>query len=778
MKYTVAVRTLCEFTAKAGDLDLRFTPSATALEGMAGHATVAARRGAAYEAEVWLKGEYRELAVRGRADGFDPEAGRLDEVKTYRGDLHAMPQNRRALHWAQARCYGALLCAERGLDQLKIALVYFDVASQDETMLVESFSAADLRAFYELQCDRFLAWAAQETAHRIARDAALAALPFPYATFRAGQRQLAEGVYKAAISGRTLLAQAPTGIGKTVGTLYPQLKAMPGQKLDKLYFLAAKTPGRALALEALHAIAAPRLAGPAAVDELDPDVAPKADSPPSKPAPLRVIELVARDKACEHPTKACHGDSCPLAKGFYDRLPAARQAAVGATPGIAPRLDRGGLRAIALQHEVCPYYLAQELVQWADVVVGDYNYYFDLGGMLHGLAHANDWRVGVLVDEAHNLVPRAREMYSATLSRAALDGVRSRAPAAVSQALKRLARMWNEITGKQLEPYAAYEGLPQGLVTALQNVNSAIGDHSAAHPDEVAPELLAFYFDTLHFTRLAESFGTHSLFDVTIADDAQRDVTLCLRNLVPASFLKPRFLAARTTTLFSATLTPMHFHADLLGLPPDVAWVDVESPFDAAQLRVQVAPLSTRFAHRPASLAPIVELMAGQYARTPGNYLAFFSSFDYLQQVAELFRALHPDVPVWEQARQMTEAARGDFLARFQAGGRGIGFAVLGGAFAEAVDLPGQRLIGAFIATLGLPQVNPVNEQMKARLESLFGAGHDYTYLFPGLQKVVQAAGRVIRTTTDEGIVFLIDDRFRRPEVRRLLPAWWHVETA
>ena len=769
MKYTVAVRTLCEFTAKLGDLDLRFTPTATALEGMAGHATVAARRGESYESEVWLKGEHRDLVVRGRADGFDPDAGRLDEVKTYRGDLHAMPANRRLLHWAQARCYGALLCAERGLAQLKIALVYFDVASQDETMLVESCTADELRAFYELQCERFLAWAAQETAHRIARDAALAALPFPYATFRTGQRQLAEGVYKAAVSGRTLLAQAPTGIGKTVGTLYPQLKAMPGQKLDKLYFLAAKTPGRALAMEALRTLAAPHAAQPETADALSAG----AVAAPARGAPLRVIELVAREKSCEHPTKACHGDSCPLAKGFYDRLPAARQAAVGAA-----RLDRAGLRAVALAHEVCPYYLAQEMVRWADVVVGDYNYYFDANGMLHYLAQAEEWRVGVLVDEAHNLVPRAREMYSATLSREALAAVRPRAPATVAPALKRLARVCNEIMGRQLESYAVHEELPVGLLTALQNVNSAISEHSTAHPDDVPPELLEFYFGTIQFTRLAESFGTHSLFDVTIADDAQRDVTFSIRNLVPASFLKPRFLAARTTTLFSATLTPMHFHADLLGLPPDVAWVDVESPFDAAQLRVQVAPLSTRFAHRLASLAPIATLMAGQYEQAPGNYLAFFSSFDYLQQAADLFQLTHPHVPVWTQARQMTEGARADFLARFQVGGRGIGFAVLGGAFAEAVDLPGERLIGAFIATLGLPQVNPVNEQMKARLEALFGAGHDYTYLFPGLQKVVQAAGRVIRTTTDAGVVWLIDDRFRRAEVRRLLPAWWHVEMA
>ena len=410
MTYTVAVRTLCEFTAKQGDLDLRFTPSATALEGMAGHAMVASRRGEDYEAEVWLTGEVRGLTVRGRADGFDPGAGRLEEVKTYRGDLQAMPQNRRSLHWAQAKCYGALLCAERGLARLDVALVYYDVTSQDETLLVETCTADELRAFLERQCDRFLAWSAQEAAHRSARDAALTSLPFPYAHFRTGQRELAENVYKAAILGRTLLAQAPTGIGKTVGTLFPQLKAMPRQKLDKLYFLAAKTPGRALALEALRTITAPHRAQPETADATDDPVAgdrpsgcegvrpprssaprqgrvpaPDAGSgaPPTGGTPLRVIELVAREKACEHPAKACHGDSCPLAKGFYDRLPAARQAAVGATPAEAPQLDRAGLRAVALAHEVCPYYLAQELVRWADVVVGDYNYYFDLGGMLH-----------------------------------------------------------------------------------------------------------------------------------------------------------------------------------------------------------------------------------------------------------------------------------------------------------------------------------------------------------------------------------------------------------
>ena len=232
-----------------------------------------------------------------------------------------------------------------------------------------------------------------------------------------------------------------------------------------------------------------------------------------------------------------------------------------------------------------------------------------------------------------------------------------------------------------------------------------------------------------------------------------------------------------TSTLFSATLQPARYYADLLGLPDDHVWVDVESPFAAQQLQVQVARhISTRYPHRAASLAPIAALMAQQFRARPGNYLAFFSSYDYLQQAAALFAQQHPDVPHWCQSRRMLEGEQRDFLARFTDSSNGIAFAVLGGAFAEGIDLPGKRLIGAFLATLGLPQVNPVNEQIRGRMQALFGAGYDYTYLYPGLQKVVQAAGRVIRTPSDEGVVHLMDDRFAQAQVRALLPAWWQVD--
>jgi len=282
---------------------------------------------------------------------------------------------------------------------------------------------------------------------------------------------------------------------------------------------------------------------------------------------------------------------------------------------------------------------------------------------------------------------------------------------------------------------------------------------------------------------LLDSFGAHSLFDITLDSGAaerrpgRAGSTLCVRNVLPAPFLASRFEAARSTVLFSATLTPWHFYSHTLGLAPDCAWLDVQAPFKAEQLTVRIVQnVSTRYRHRNNSLQPIAHLIAAQYSARPGNYLAFFSSHEYLEAAAAAFGALHPCIPAWRQSRRMVQSEREDFLARFSVDGCGVGFAVLGGSFAESIDLPGTRLIGAFIATLGLPQFNPVNEELRRRCDTEFGAGYDYVYLFPGVRKVVQAAGRVIRTLSDRGSVHLVDDRFARPEVRQLLPAWWRIE--
>ena len=538
MTYTVAVRELCEFTAKQGDLDLRFTPAPTALEGMAGHAVAASRRGAGYRAEVALSGSYQSLRVRGRADGYDPAQQRIDEVKTFKGRLDRQPASHRHLHWAQAKVYGWLLCEQEQLAHIDVALVYLDVGTQQETVFTERCSAADLRQHFEAQCQRFIAWAEKQVAHRAARDAALTTLAFPFGDFRTGQRPLAEAVYKAAVAGRCLLAQAPTGIGKTMGTLFPLLKAAPAQGIDKVFFLAAKTSGRQMALDALARL---------------------ADSAPA--LPLRVLELVARDKACEHPDKACHGESCPLARGFYDRLPAARAAAVALASADkpAPVLQQARVRDVALQHDVCPYYLSQELARWADVVVGDYNYYFDLGGLLHGLAQANQWRTALLVDEAHNLVERGRKMFTAELHPAALAQARSSPTAAqhapVKKALDKVRRAWVALDKAHPDPYTVLQTFPDKLLATLQQCTTTLTEHFTDHPTEPDGALQAFYFDALHLQRMADLLNAHSMVDITQSSGAQHhraskpgDSVVCIRNVVPAPFLQPRLAAAYTST--------------------------------------------------------------------------------------------------------------------------------------------------------------------------------------------------------------------------------------
>jgi Rad3-related DNA helicase len=347
--------------------------------------------------------------------------------------------------------------------------------------------------------------------------------------------------------------------------------------------------------------------------------------------------------------------------------------------------------------------------------------------------------------------------------------------------LQRVNREWNALHDQQLGPYQAYDKAPEKLLQALSLCCASIGDYLNDYPQGLDSGLQNFYFDMLQFGRVAECFDEHFLFDISKRDlDRKRNLSqLCLRNVVPAAFIRPRLSAARSTVLFSATLSPRRYYADLLGTPANTAWIDVESPFHADQLQVHiVSQISTRYVHRQASLEPIVELIAKQFTQRPGNYLAFFSSFDYLQQVAQLLAERHPHITLWSQSRGMGEGQRQAFLDQFSADSQGIGFAVLGGAFGEGIDLPGARLIGAFIATLGLAQLNPVNEQLKQRMAAIFGTGYDYTYLFPGVQKVVQAAGRVIRTRQDQGVVMLIDDRFGESKVKQLLPRWWSMKSA
>ncbi|HSP00618.1 MAG TPA: hypothetical protein VLN90_04035, partial [Thioalkalivibrio sp.] len=526
----VAVRTLCEFAARHGDLDFRYTPAPSSEEGIAGHQAIQSRRGYGYKSEYLLTGECLGLSLSGRADVYNPHRGRLEEIKTHRGDLSRIRAHQRALHRAQLRAYGALLCRQENHKKLELALVYYDAGKDRETPVIETASAGELWQELETLCHRYRAWAEQEDHHREQRDALLSRLTFPFPAFRPRQRQLAETVYRNSMKSGSLLLEAPTGLGKTLGTLFPALKALPRAGQDRLFYLTCRNTARQLAMDGVARLSAAQ------------------DLPRW---PLRTLELVSKDDACEHPDKACHGDSCPLAKGFFDRLPDAR-ADAAQSEGT---LDQATLAEIAAGHGICPYFLAQEMARWSDLVIGDVNRLFDQSALLHGLIRQNSWKASVLVDEAHNLVDRGRGMYSLRLEQRRLLKVKKTAPRPLKAAIDRTARAWQSLIRDHRtdgNTPVFLDSLPPQLLGALQAMVSGLTDYLADNPPDLA--LQEVLFESVGFMKLADAFGEHSL--CVFQRTGRGRASVAIQNLVPADFLRARFEAADSVLLFSSTLSP------------------------------------------------------------------------------------------------------------------------------------------------------------------------------------------------------------------------------
>jgi DNA excision repair protein ERCC-2 len=784
---TVAVRALCEFAAKRGDLDTRFTPSPSGKEGIAAHQWVQRKRAKHYEAELSLQGQIGPLLLRGRADGYDPRKNRLEEIKTHLGDAKKIPEHHQALHWAQAKVYGALLCAARQLESIQLCLVYIDYLSLKESVLTQDCEAAELQTFARQLAEHYATWHIEQQLHRAKRNQYLSQLTFPFAQFRPGQGDMARAIYAAGTRSANggqypnqVLIQAPTGIGKTLASLFGSLRAIPVASLDKLFYLTPKNSGKALAWHGLEKILDQAFVNDSIANQTANTDPIESESTSNfaitgttikTKKPLRVLELIAKEKACEFPDNECHPLSCPLALGFYDRLAPAREQA--AQHGL---LNQMAVREIALTHQICPYYLSQEMVRWVDVVIGDYNYYCDSSALLFGLSAGLDWQVAVLLDEAHNVLERSRSMYSAQLDQAAIKLLRKQAPRLLRNTFVTLDRGWTSHFATNQQPYYVVSELPRSFVEGLNKVVRKVMDYFVQYPAEQLPLLKDFMFKAMQLIALAEQVDQHSLIDVTRSALAE-PVVLSIRNIIPAKQLAPRWDYAKLTVLFSATLTPMQSVVPVLGLREDTLQLDIPAPFSADQLAVSVTKnLSTRFNQRQKSLLDIATIIATQYREQSGNYIAFFSSYSYMQNAYQCLIENYPDIPVCLQHSKMSDSEQQHYLAQFTEHSQQVGFAVLGGSFSEGVDLPGRRLIGAFIATLGMPQLNEINDQFKLRMDQLLGDGFDRVYLYPGLQKVVQAAGRVIRTPQDRGTIWLLDERYAKPNVRALLPSWWDVK--
>lgn len=765
---TLPIRRLVEFLLRSGSIDSRFTGFDRANEGARIHRRLqraAVKEHPDYAAEVFLRHSFRcadvDYTLEGRADGIYTAADgvvTIDEIKTTALPSAEITEDHAPEHWAQGIVYAAIRAVEEQLARVRVELRYFQVDEEVLVVFQRNYTAEELQAYLEDLLSRYAPWARRAADwHRCCREG-LQALAFPFAEYRPGQRAMASEVYKVCRDGGQLLCQAPTGIGKTMSVLFPALKAVGSGVEGPIFYLTARNTARTAAEQALEQIrsGAPSLC-------------------------LRSVTLTAKEKICLCDRTECTPDACPYANGYFSRIKEALWEALD-----RKCLNAESLRELAEKHTVCPFELGLDVSLWCDVIIGDYNYLFD--PVVH-LARFFDSRGDYLflIDEAHNLPSRAREMHSAALYKSAfvsskkmLGKGRSRLKTAIEQVNKQFLGWKHRIEETQAERSSRYsntffeshrdEEFDKSLLRLSEQLSVWLDDHREA--DETHAVLLQLFFDVRSWLRVADTFDEHFVLQVSAHGSEVTANQLCLD---PSAFLAKDFSLGRAAVLFSATLAPAAYYRDLCGIPEARA-VALRSPFPQENLGLWcLRQISTRYRDRDASIGPVADCLAAMVRSHTGNYLAFFPSYAYLERVYETFCTAYPEIAVLRQETSMDEAGKTAFLARFVSGPESslLGFAVLGGVFGEGVDLTGDRLIGVAVIGPGLPQVGPRQEQLRDYFEQTRGSGFDYAYRYPGMNKVLQAAGRVIRTPSDRGIVLLLDDRFAAPDYRRLMPPHW-----
>jgi len=808
------VRDLVEFALRRGDLggEGDFVGPNRALAGTRGHQRLQCSRPAGYEKEVRLCYDVEDaelvLRIQGRIDGIlaTKEHVLLEEIKTVQsGPVHEADP----LHWAQAKLYGFIYAHDHSLPGISVLLTYLNLETAEVTEFRESFSLADLTAFFESTTAIYVEWVRERFQWCRQRDESIRAITFPFLDYRPGQRELAVAAYRVLARGGRLYLEAPTGIGKTISVLFPAVKALGEGKLERIFYLTARTVGRAVAQKAFADL---RLAG----------------------LHLRTLTLTAKQKICVQDGQPCDPASCPFARSYYDRLKPAMRDALA-----REEITRQVLEAVGRAHQVCPFELSLDVSSWVDAIVCDYNYVFDPKVCLrrHFAEEAGDY--GFLVDEAHNLVDRAREMFSAELNTREIwevkRALRQEAPRC-AKALTRLASAMRKLSASATQSLVPTEAsdpstelnlfpsqsragvpparsavecsreFPEALTPLLDDALKETEDWLAQNePAAFRENLLELYFRLHSFQRTAELYDERyvtivepgglgrdasprrpltspaqhgRLGEASLPNTRQSTASVRVRLfcLDPSFLLRQALARGKAAVFFSATLTPIDYYRSLLGGSPEDPLLQLPSPFPSERLAVLVQErIRTHFKARAETLAEVVEAIRALIQGLPGNYLVYLPSYQYLSAVQEQFHALEPAVPVLVQRPGMSEPERDAFLAAFavEHGRTLVGFAVMGGVFGEGIDLVGDRLIGAVIVGVGLPQLCVERDLIRDYFQHHIGTGFDYAYTFPGMNRVLQATGRVIRSEEDRGVVLLIDARFKEPRYRRLFPAWW-----
>jgi len=757
---SLSVRQLVEYVFSSGSIDARLQSADAMLDGTKAHQRIQSEYGEHDQKEVYLKadipwGDDLQFAIDGRCDGLlaSDNVPMIDEIKSTRGDLaRVKEEGGLPVHWAQAWFYAYMYARDHGVPRMSVQMTYVHTVTDETVRFVREASFEELESDILGMIERYAPYALLRKEHEQSRDESIRELDFPFRAYRAGQRKLAGAVYKSIEEGVSLFARAPTGIGKTISTTFPAIKAIGQGLLQRIYYLTARTTTRAAAEDALRLMEAQGLR-------------------------LHAVTITAKDKICFQEETRCEKEHCPYADGYYDRI----NEAIMDILREETLLTRPVIEQYARKHLVCPFEYSLDLAYAADMVICDYNYVFDPRISFKRLHGEVKKRTALLVDEAHHLPDRGREMFSGSLAKAPF------------------LAMQREMKGKHPGAYSAAkavndyfiarrkllgEGKPSAMEQERPDELIALAERFAEELEPllegIGAEGLDLYFQTQQFLRAAK------LYDVryaTLTEVMRNDVSMKLYCLDPSELLKGMRKGYRSAVNFSATLTPLGYYIDMLGGAEEDYTISLASPFDSGQLDVSVHPVSTRYQHRGQSYEPIAGIVHRTVMSRRGNYFVFFPSYAYMNAVYEAYIELmereglppeeRPSVQV--QRSDMTEEERDGFLEAFHPDGERslVGFAVMGGVFSEGVDLPGERLIGVVVVGVGMPQLGLERDALRAYYQERGNRGFHYAYVIPGMNKVLQAGGRLIRSETDEGRLVLIDDRYLEPDYRRLLPEEW-----
>ncbi|MFC7319504.1 ATP-dependent DNA helicase [Halobacillus campisalis] len=747
-KMSISVRELMEYVHRGGSIDNRFRSSTSLTEGTAIHQAVQKEYGEEDEREVHLAWEYEfddiTLNIHGRCDGLlDSSRGPIvDEIKSTSKMLEDISEESFPVYWAQAKGYAFIFVMQQELEEIQVQLTYVQKQSKEKKRFLHTFTKEELIIFMKESVNEYLSYAKILLHIREQKEASIPELSFPFSSYRKGQRKLAGAVYQTIQEKRNLYAQAPTGIGKTISTLFPAIKAMERGEQERIFYLTAKTVTRQTAEEGLKLMEGSGLS-------------------------LRSVTLTAKDKICFKEETICQPDYCEFADGYYDRI----NGAVVDVMQNNTQITRAVIEEYARKHRICPFEFSLDLTDVVDVVIGDYNYIFDPRVSLKRLLPEHKKKTSLLIDEAHNLVERARDMYSSTIMknsywRVEEDWVETNKKLANSA--KAVRKDMEDINIESAE--STIPDIPGSLEENLEKfIERAEAELKNEHEGENGEYLLDCYFSTQNFIKILSIVDDHYEFIVTKSDS---DRMLKLYCLDPSSVLQKVTETFRSSVYFSATLSPFAYYKDMLGGEENDYILKLPSPYQSEQMEVIIAPLSTRYKSREQTADKLAQLLYHQVQKQKGNHLFFFPSYQYMNMVYHHFKN-YGNIESVQQEFGMTEERREDFLAQFITGGRLAGFAVLGGVFSEGVDLRGDRLNGVAVVGIGLAPRSFEKELIKSYFTKIGKPGYDYAYVFPGMNKVLQAGGRLIRSEEDHGIIQLIDDRFLQSKYLTLLPEEW-----